>query len=117
MSNSNPSGNTNPTSTPRAGAEATIEELRAEYRALAGRVEMEDDLAHFNERVACCNGGWNNGRWESKTPTTPQEWVEAARDYVDRSFAELDPDDYDDEGYMGTGMSEAAYYRAAGSAE
>jgi len=48
-------------------------------------------------------------------PLTPQAWVDAAR-------AILADDEYEEEhgvyeGYNGTGMSEAAYFTALGSAE
>ncbi|KPL02547.1 MAG: hypothetical protein AMK75_02625 [Planctomycetes bacterium SM23_65] len=109
MSNFSASENNNP----------TIEELRMEYRALRRHSGLTPET--FNERVGA-------HMFVCEIPKTPEGWVEGAKKYVAaleaewaeqaaaaRGEREYGDDDY--EGYMGTGMSEADYYRAAGSAE
>jgi hypothetical protein len=106
----------------------SVESLRNQYRAERARYQ-EWRAVHmpntpfredkFREQIALHHGGRVNGISVTKTPETPQEWVAATKSYVDFMLTLNEGDEEEDyyEGYLGTGMSEAAYYTAAGSAE
>ena len=83
----------------------TIKELRVEYRAIL--TEGAYSPAELRRRCEIYLGS-------RRLPRTPYMWVKAAR-YVLVNDQWEEEQDY--EGFMGTGMSEADYYRAAGSAE
>jgi len=84
----------------------TLQELREQYRAV-----LNEGGYSPSELKGRCEGRMRN---RSITPT-PEAWVCAAKSIL--SNDEYEAQGGDDEGYLGTGMSEAAYYTAAGSAE
>ena len=84
----------------------TLQELRAKYRAVLTEGGYTPD-----ELKRRCEGRMRN---RSITPT-PEAWVCAAE--AIQTDDEYEAQGGDDEGYLGTGMSEAAYFTAAGSAE
>lgn len=89
----------------RKMAKKNISELRAAYRAVL--TEGGYDAKVFKSR--CESWLLTNGLEE-----TPENWVRAAETLA--MYDEIE-DNCDTEGFMGTGMSESAYFRALGSAE
>jgi hypothetical protein len=112
------------------------EELRNQYRADRARAGYGKDAEWHKAFVTECvlwlhkREYFNTlGKDLDESKFTPEQWARAAKGLADDETAALEEgqrrsDEFtangcepDDEGFMGTGMSEAAYFTAAGSAE
>lgn len=98
---------------------ASLSTLRSRYRSHMERSQLGPSHFRSRCRVWLSMRGWvNMSRPDSEVK--PDQWVTAADAVADDEEWEREQEEYGlelDDGYMGTGMSEAQYYRAAGSAE